>query len=167
MRVQLGAVALLALALGVGASAQRQSESQSAGSKQKGDQRARAGDNPVRVVGCLSGADKIGLILTADPGDLTSGVATQMSGATRSVTYQLVGGDRAALAKLMGQRVEIAGTTPDDPAATQKMQSTEEHSTKGSGTKPKVETTEKLHMEVRKLNVASVKSVPGDCPAAK
>jgi hypothetical protein len=169
MRLKLVFAFLAALVLSVGLSAQVPGGSNASGGSQKDTGKpAKKGDKPVKVVGCVSGGEKNGLLLTAQPGDLTAGVATQTRGAVPSVTYQLIGGDRNQLMQLMGKRAEIEGTTTGKPAASEKMKSEEEHQAKGTaGKAPKVETTEKMHMEVRKLNVTSARPMQGECPAAK
>lgn len=170
MRLRFVMALLAALALCVGGlSAQVPSGTNASGGSQKNTGKpAKKGDMPVKVIGCLSGAEKNGIILTAEPGDLSAGVATQTQGTVPSVTYQLVGGDRAKLAGLIGQRVEVEGTTTRKPAAKEKVQSREQSSAKGtSGKTPTVETSEKSNIEVRKLNVTSVRQTAGECPAAK
>lgn len=168
MRLKLVFAFLAALVLGIGLSAQIPGGSNASGGSQKNTGKpAKSGDKPVKVIGCVSGGEKNGILLTAEPGDLTAGVATETRGAVPSVTYQLIGGDRNQLVQLMGKRAEIEGTTTAKPATTEKMTSQEEHSVKkpGGGKNPKVETTEKAQIEVRKLNVTSVRPMQGDCAA--
>jgi hypothetical protein len=168
MRLNFALGTVAALVLSVGLSAQIPGGSNASGGSQKNTGTpSKSGDQPVKVIGCVSGGEKNGILLTAEPGDLTAGVAAQTRGAVPSVTYQLIGGDRNQLMQLMGKRAEIEGTTTNKPATAEKMTSQEEHSTKkpGGGKNPKVETTEKMQMEVRKLNVTSVRPMQGDCAA--
>ena len=116
---------------------------------------------PITVVGCLqSGAQPNQFVLanTADP--LAKGVAVAMAGAVPNVTYLLSGGTN--LAAHVGHRVEITGTTSGkaQKAATSGGSVRE---TEVKGPDPKVVTKEKATIEVRDLNIQSLKMVSTDC----
>ncbi len=157
MRTVTGFVcAVLLVVCGLGLEAQEKKQS-------KPDRSAK----PVTVTGCLSAGQQNGILLTAQNDALDSGVATEMNGAAPTVTYQLFGGDQRQLQQMIGQRVLVKGKTDAKPRANVKSQSKEEGAATGSSGRkpaPKVETTEKTNIEVRKLQVSSVQPAPGGAP---
>ena len=164
MKLNMVGAAVLAVAMGVGASAQQ-------GDQRQGDQKDKQNKGEmVTVEGCLSSGEQNGIILTADPGDMTSGMATATGRTTPTVTYQLVVRDAQEFAGLIGKRVQVRGRADEDPRAkaeTERKTETSTTGTAGAGSEAKVETTEKVKVEVRKLTVTSFKPVAGSCPAAK
>ena len=120
---------------------------------------------PLTVVGCLQAgaqANQFVLASTADP--LAKGVAVSTSGAVPNVSYVLSGGTN--LAAHVGHRVEIAGRTT---GKVQKAVSTDENATKRERIPdkpdPKVETKEKVPIEVRDLEIETLKMVSTSCAA--
>src|SRR5688500_12799406 len=120
---------------------------------------------PITVVGCLqtgAQANQFVLAATADP--LAKGVAVATSGAVPNVTYVLSGGTN--LAAHVGHRVEITGRTTGQA---QKAVSTDSNATKRVEIEgkpdPKVETKEKATIELRDLQIESMKMVSTSCAA--
>lgn len=117
---------------------------------------------PITVVGCLqAGAQPNQFVLanTADP--LSKGVAVAMSGAVPNVTYLLSGGTN--LAAHVGHRVEIAGTTSGKARKSVTTGSSVRETELPNKPDPKVETTEKATIELRDLNIQSLKMVSTNC----
>lgn len=117
---------------------------------------------PITVVGCLqTGAQPNQFVLanTADP--LSKGVAVAMSGAVPNVTYQLSGGTN--LAAHLGHRVEITGTTSGKAQKTVTSGSSVRETEVPNKPDPKVETKEKATIELRDLNIQSLKMVSTNC----
>lgn len=149
-------LALIALSLSATASAQQPA----AARPSKDDDR-----KPLTVVGCLqpgAQANQFVLATTADP--LSKGVAVATSGAVPNVTYVLSGGTN--LAAHVGHRVEISGRTT---GKAQKAVSTDSSATKRVEIEgkpdPKVETKEKVAIEMRDLHIESMKMVSTSCAA--
>ncbi len=119
---------------------------------------------PATVVGCLqTGAQPNQFVLTATADSLAKGVAVATSGAVPNVTYVLSGGTN--LAAHVGHRVEISGRTSGHA---QKAVSTDTNVKRESipnKPDPKVETKEKATIEMRDLQVESLKMVSTSCAA--
>ncbi len=119
---------------------------------------------PATVVGCLqTGAQPNQFVLTATADSLAKGVAVATSGAVPNVTYVLSGGTN--LAAHVGHRVEISGRTSGHA---QKAVSTDTNVKRESipnRPDPKVETKEKATIEMRDLQVESLKMVSTSCTA--
>jgi hypothetical protein len=118
---------------------------------------------PVTVVGCLqTGAQANQFVLAATADALAKGVAVTTSGAVPNVTYVLSGGTN--LGAHVGHRVEITGRTS---GKAQKAVSTHESATKRvkvpDKPDPKVETKEKATIEMRDLEVETLKMVSSSC----
>ena len=102
-------------------------------------------------------------VLAATADQLAKGVAVATSGAVPNVTYMLSGGSN--LGAHVGHRVEITGRTSGDA---QKAASTEESVKRErvpDKPDPKVEVKEKATIEVRDLQVESLKMVSTSCAA--
>jgi len=146
-------LALMALSVSATATAQQASTSTSKDSDPK----------PLTVVGCLqAGAQPNQFVLAATPDQLAKGVAVATSGAVPNVTYMLSGGSN--LGAHVGHRVEITGRTS---GKAQKAVSTDESATKRvkvpDKPDPKVETKEKATIEMRDLEVETLKMVSSSC----
>ena len=133
----------------------------------QGSQKPAARDDdrkPLVVVGCLqTGAQPNQFVLRATADSLAKGVAVATSGAVPNITYQLSGGDN--LAAHVGHRVELTGRTT---GRAQKATATDSDVTREripGKPDPKVETTEKVPIEVRDLQVESLKMVSTSCAA--
>ena len=118
---------------------------------------------PVTVVGCLqNGAQANQFVLAATSDPLAKGVAVATSGSVPNVTYLLSGGTN--LAAHVGHRVEISGRTT---GKAQKAVSTDESATKRveipGKPDPKVETKERATIEMRDLQIESLKMVSTSC----
>jgi hypothetical protein len=144
--------ALLALSLPIGVSAQQPGEAKPT---------ATSDLKPVTVVGCLqTGAQPNQFVLSSTADPLAKGVAVAVSGAVPNVTYQLRGGSN--LSAHVGHRVEITGTTSGKAQKTVTSGSSVRE-TEVKGPDPKVETKEKATIELRDLNIQSLKMVSTDC----
>ena len=139
--------------------------SATATAQQPGTAAAKKDDDrkPITVVGCLqtgAQANQFVLAATADP--LAKGVAVATAGAVPNVTYVLSGGSN--LAAHVGHRVEISGRTT---GKAQKAESTDSSATKRVEIEgkpdPKVETKEKATIEMRDLQIESMKMVSTSC----
>ena len=120
---------------------------------------------PITVVGCLqTGAQPNQFVLAATADPIAKGVAVATSGTVPNVTYMLSGGSN--LAAHVGHRVEIAGRTTGDA---RKAVSTDSSATKRESIPnkpdPKVETKEKIAIEMRDLQIESLKMVSTSCAA--
>ena len=145
-------LALLALFVSTTATAQQPAN------RRKDDDR-----KPITVVGCLqTGAQANQFVLTATADPLAKGVAVATTGAVPNVTYVLSGGTN--LAPHVGHRVEITGRTS---GKAQRAVSTDSSSTKRvevpNKPDPKVETKEKATIELRDLQIESMKMVSTSC----
>jgi hypothetical protein len=102
-------------------------------------------------------------VLTATADSLAKGVAVATSGVVPNVTYVLSGGTN--LAAHVGHRVEITGRTSGNA---QKAVSTDTNVKRESipnKPDPKVETKEKATIEMRDLQIESLKMVSTSCAA--
>ena len=119
---------------------------------------------PITVVGCLqNGAVANQFVLMATPDPLAKGVAVATSGTVPNVTYQLTGGTN--LGVHVGHRVEIAGRTSGKAQKAAVGDSSVKRETIPGKPDPKVETSEKVALEVRDLQIESLKMVSTSCTA--
>jgi hypothetical protein len=119
---------------------------------------------PVTVVGCLqtgAQANQFVLAATADP--MAKGVAVATSGAVPNVTYVLSGGTN--LAAHVGHRVEISGRTSGNAQKAVSTDSSVKRERVPDKPDPKVETKEKASIEMRDLQIESLKMVSTNCAA--
>lgn len=135
--------------------------------QQPGTPAAKKDDDrkPITVVGCLqTGAQANQFVLAATPDALAKGVAVRTSGAVPNVTYVLSGGTN--LAAHVGHRVEITGRTSGDArkAVSSDSSATKRVEIEGKPD-PKVETKEKATIEMRDLQIESLKMVSTSCAA--
>ena len=146
---------LTVLALSVSATASAQQANTAA---RKDDDR-----KAITVVGCLqSGAQANQFVLATTADALAKGVTVATTGAVPNVTYVLSGGSN--LGAHVGHRVEITGRTS---GKAQRAVSTDASSTKRvevpDKPDPKVETKEKATIEMRDLQIESMKMVSTSC----
>jgi len=133
---------------------------------QQADTAAKRDDDkkPLTVVGCLqTGAQPNQFVLQATADPIAKGVAVATSGGVPNVTYVLSGGSN--LAAHVGHRVEIAGRTS---GKAQKAETTDSSVTRErvpDKPDPKVEVKEKATIEMRDLQVESMKMVSTSCAA--
>jgi hypothetical protein len=150
-------ITILALwALSVSATATAQQTSPSA---KKDDDR-----KPLTVVGCLqtgAQANQFVLAATADP--IAKGVAVATSGSVPNVTYVLSGGTN--LAEHVGHRVEVTGRTSGRAQKAESADSSVKRERVPDKPDPKVETKEKATIEMRDLQIESLKMVSTSCAA--
>ena len=117
---------------------------------------------PITVVGCLqTGAQPDQFVLTATPDPLAKGVAVATSGTVPNITYQLSGGSN--LAAHVGHRVEISGTTTGQAQKAVATDSNVKRDEVPGQPDPKVETKEKAAIELRDLQIESLKMVSTSC----
>jgi hypothetical protein len=118
----------------------------------------------ITAVGCLqTGAQPNQFVLAATADPLAKGVAVATSGAVPNITYQLTGGSN--LGAHVGHRVEITGKTTGE---VQKSVTTDQNVKREripNQPDPKVETKEKTAIELRDLEIESLKMVATSCTA--
>ena len=124
---------------------------------------ASGSGDEVTIAGCLSGSDgRFALTAAPDAGAALAGRA--VGGDEREThSYILVGGTN--LQELAGKRVEVTGTVQGGSKQVEheaEKKQVEPDAT-GSGDKPTVKTREDVEVQVRQLNVRSVRSVAGEC----
>jgi len=119
---------------------------------------------PLTVVGCLqAGAQPNQFVLAATPDQLAKGVAVATSGAVPNVTYALSGGSN--LGAHVGHRVEITGRTSGDAQKAVSTEASVKRERVPDKPDPKVEVKEKATIELRDLQVESLKMVSTSCAA--
>ncbi len=119
---------------------------------------------PLTVVGCLqTGAQPSQFVLTATADQMAKGVAVATSGGVPNVTYVLSGGTN--LAAHVGHRVEIAGRTTGKAQRAEATDSNVKRERVPDKPDPKVETKEKIAIEMRDLQIESLKMVSTSCAA--
>jgi hypothetical protein len=119
---------------------------------------------PATVVGCLqTGAQPNQFVLTATADAMSKGVAVATSGAIPNVTYLLSGGTN--LSAHVGHRVEISGRTSGRARKAESTDSSVKRERVPDKPDPKVETKEKATIEMRDLQIESLKMVSTSCAA--
>ena len=119
---------------------------------------------PVTVVGCLqTGAQPNQFVLSATADPLAKGVAVATTGAVPNVTYVLSGGTN--FAAHVGHRVEITGRTSGNAQKAVATDSNVKRESIPNKPDPKVETKEKIAIEMRDLQIESLKMVSTSCAA--
>lgn len=117
---------------------------------------------PVTVVGCLrTGTQANQFVLAASADQMAKGVAVATSGAVPNVTYVLSGGSN--LAAHVGHRVEITGRTSGDAQKAVTTDSSVKRVDIPNKPDPKVEVKEKATIEMRDLQIESLKMVSTSC----
>ena len=120
----------------------------------------------ITVVGCLqTGAQPKQFVLAATADPLAKGVAVATSGAVPNITYQLSGGSN--LDAHVGHRVEITGRTTGQAQKAVATDSTVTRDQIPNKPDPKVETKEKASIELRDLQIESLKMVSTSCAPTK
>lgn len=156
---------IVALSLAVALSATVLAQAQ----QPAGDDQRKDDQKPITIRGCLQGSPDGKQFVLATLPDPSSEIAAPTTGIA-NVSYQLVGG--TDLQKHVGHTVEISGWF--DPAD-KKTASTEVKSqTTETSVQPrpgpdkkveaKVETTTRAKLELRRLNVKSMRHVASKCP---
>jgi hypothetical protein len=117
---------------------------------------------PLTVVGCLqTGAQANQFVLSATADPISKGVAVATSGAVPNVTYVLSGGTN--LGAHVGHRVEITGRTSGKAQKAESTDSNVKRERVPDKPDPKVETKEKATIEMRDLQIESLKMVSTSC----
>ena len=128
-----------------------------------------AGDE-MTVTGCLtSAADRGAFVVTADRNALTSGALHAGSGDTPTYTYELTG-NTADLSQHVGRQVEVTGRLDEDredEVKVDKEEKTELPRVQSGDEKvtPAIETQTEMNINVRRLQVSSVKQTGAACSA--
>ena len=118
----------------------------------------------ITVIGCLQpGAQPGQFVLAATPDPLAKGVAVATSGTVPNITYELSGGSN--LGEHVGHRVEVAGRTTGKARTAVATDSSAKRERIPDKPDPKVETTEKTAIELRDLDIESLKMVSTSCSA--
>jgi len=147
-------LALMALSVSATATAQQAGTSASKDNDRK----------PLTVVGCLqAGAQPNQFVLATTADQLAKGVAVATSGTVPNVTYVLSGGSN--LGAHLGHRVEITGRTSGDAQKAVSTESSVKRERVPDKPDPKVEVKEKATIEMRDLQVESLKMVSPSCAA--
>ena len=119
---------------------------------------------PATVVGCLqAGAQPNQFVLATSTDQLAKGVAVATSGSVPNVTYVLSGGSN--LGAHVGHRVEIVGRTSGDAQKAVSTDTSVKRERIPDKPDPKVEVKEKATIEMRDLQVESLKMVSTSCAA--
>jgi hypothetical protein len=119
---------------------------------------------PITVVGCLqTGAQPNQFVLAATADPLAKGVSVATSGSVPNITYQLSGGSN--LAEHVGHRVEIAGRTTGQAQKAVATDTSVKRDQLPNKPDPKVETKEKTTIELRDLQIETLKMVATTCSA--
>ena len=127
-------------------------------------QTAEGDRKPVTVVGCLRpGAQAGQFVLVATPDPLAKGVSVATSGTVPNIAYQLSGGSN--LDAHVGHRVEITGKTTGEAQKAVSTDSNVKRDSVPGKPDPKVETKEKAAIELRDLQIDSLKMVSTSCAA--
>lgn len=132
-----------------------------------GDQ-ARASGDELMVTGCLTAApDRAAFVVTADRDALTSGALYSGSGGTPTYTYELTG-NTGDLAAHVGRQVEVTGRLDDDrrdDVQVDDKAKTELPPVQSGDRKvePAITTETELDINVRRLEVASVRATGQGC----
>jgi hypothetical protein len=154
---------LLSLALGAHLAMFGAACSSASGDEERADMSASGSGDEVMVAGCLSGSDGR-FALTAAPDAAGAIAGRAVSGDEREThSYILMGS--ASLQEHVGKRVEVTGTLEGGSRQleheAEKKQAEPDHT--GGGETPTVKTQEDVEVQVRQLNVRSVRAVSGDC----
>jgi hypothetical protein len=122
------------------------------------DLQTSTGEQPraqsVTVTGCLRSGT-----LADNTWVLISDAATDAAG--EAPTYQLIGGDEAALRNSAGQRVEVSGTVEAEQQVATSSGTVPESRAKGTSGTPTVET--KTAVDIKRLDVAGLKPTGDRC----
>jgi hypothetical protein len=120
--------------------------------------------NHVTLTGCIAGGQQANTyVLTKAPDPLTAGVNATMSGAVPTINYLLIG--EQDFKPHVGHKVEITGRIANDPAGGAKTEDKKkvEPPATTKDVDPKVKVTERSKIEVRRLQVESLKMVSVTC----
>ena len=125
---------------------------------------ARDDKKSITVTGCLqAGAQPNQFVLAATSDPLAKGVSVATSGNVRNVHYALSGGSN--LGAHLGHRVEVTGTSSGKSQKSTTSQSSTTRTSVPNAPDPKVETKEKAAVEIRDLQIESLKMVSPSCEA--
>jgi hypothetical protein len=131
-----------------------------------GTDTSRAGGrDQMTVAGCLSGGPDGRLVLTATPDPGVSTAARPGMGERDTHAYVLVGGNN--LQQHIGKRVEVIGSLVGRQEELERQSKSQTQSPAATGTSgrdtPTVQTKEQVDLEVRQLNVSTVRELASTC----
>ena len=117
-------------------------------------QSALPANSPAMITGCLKAGEAANTFVVT---------TAKSEGGSETATYQLVGNPGANLSDHIGRRVEVTGVIrqSQELASTERARPAEAKGTAGSPDKPTVET--RTDVEIKQLEVSSIKSVGGRC----
>lgn len=114
------------------------------------------------VSGCLTSDTQGRYVLTAKPSDMASTGARATGEPVSTYAYQLVGG--SGIEAHVGKNVEVTGHVSSKEADLEvKNKTSAEPAPAQPGLEPKVESKERIDLEVRELHVQSVRSLGSTC----
>lgn len=115
------------------------------------------------IAGCLSADESGRFALTAAPDAAVATTARAMDNERDTHSYALVGGDN--LQAHLGKRVEVVGTLTGKSKDFEREATTKTEAPPATpgGETPTVKTTEDIDMQVRQLNVRTVREVAPTC----
>jgi hypothetical protein len=135
------------------------------GNERTGDETKSSSADTVTISGCITGSADGRFALTAAPGAavVAAAQATALDPDRDTNAYVLVGGDN--LQSHVGKRVEVVGTLQGHKQDVEQhdTKKTEAESAVGGKDTPTVKTKESVDLEVRQLNVRSVRDVAPTC----
>jgi len=137
------------------------------GNERSGDEAKSSSVDTVTVSGCMTGSADGRFAVTAmpDPAVAAAAQATALDPDRDTNAYVLIGGDN--LQAHVGKRVEVTGTLQGHKQDVEQHETkkTEAESSIGGKETPTVKTKEAVDLEVRQLNVRSVRDVAPTCSA--
>jgi hypothetical protein len=156
-------VAAINLAVaGAGCSAAR-------GNERTGEETKTTSADTVTISGCMTGSADGRFVVTAAPDAAVAAAAqaTALDPDRDTNAYVLIGGDN--LQSHVGKRVEVIGTLQGHKQDVEQhdTKKTEAESAVGGKETPTVKTKESVDLEVRQLNVSSVRDVAPTCAVTR
>jgi hypothetical protein len=127
-------------------------------------QRSSSDGDSVTVAGCLTANPNGNMVLTADADEAVGTAARAGSGTRETYTYQLVGGQN--LQQHVGKRVQITGTLKDSDEEVElesKNRTESPSSVPRSDEKARVDSKEEIDVQIRQLQVTTVRPLAATC----
>lgn len=111
-------------------------------------------NSPTTITGCLKAGDAPSTFIVT---------TAKTEGATETATYQLMGSQSTNLSEHIGRQVEVSGVIrqSQELASTERARPARPEGTAGSAGKPTVDT--RTDVEIKQLEVSSVKALEGKC----
>ena len=117
-------------------------------------QSALPANSPTTITGCLKAGEAPSTFIVT---------TAKTEGGSETATYQLMGNPSTNLSEHIGRQVEVSGVIrqTQELASTERARPAEAQGTAGSASKPVVET--RTEVEIKRLDVTSVKPVGSRC----